>query len=267
MAYFQRLLLMTAATATIAMSGGFWIPQSGVQKMGDPNTPVNDLPTPYRTVRTGQLPPSMTKWAAVTAVEAAPDGNIYVVYRCNENSCAGRPEAPILKFDKSGKLLKSWGAGMFIFPHGARWTPGKPLGDRRTRQRRKRATGIQVQSGRQGADDAREGGGRRRGPGLFDQPTDVVVAANGDIFVTEGHCKATIESLNSPRTGNSSRPGARKDRVPASSSRPTPSRSIREAGCSWATGRTIESRSSTRTDNTSTHGNSLAGRADLHRQG
>ena len=25
------------------------------------------------------------------------------------------------------------------------------------------------------------------GPGLFDQPTDVVVAANGDIFVTDSH--------------------------------------------------------------------------------
>src|SRR5205814_258288 len=43
---------------------------------------------------------------------------IYVVHRCFENSCAGRPEAPILKFDSSGKLLKSWGAGAYVFPHG-----------------------------------------------------------------------------------------------------------------------------------------------------
>jgi hypothetical protein len=86
-------------------------PQSGVQ-------PINGLPNPYRTVRDWGRAPSGAKWAAVTAVEAAPDGSIYVVHRCHDNSCAGRPEPPILKFDPSGKLLKSWGEGMFIFPHG-----------------------------------------------------------------------------------------------------------------------------------------------------
>ena len=59
------------------------------------------------------------KWAAVTAVEPAPDGSIYVIHRCFANSCAGRSEAPILKYDADGKLLAAWGAGMFIFPHGA----------------------------------------------------------------------------------------------------------------------------------------------------
>ena len=49
------------------------------------------------------------KWAAVTAVEPAPDGSIYVIHRCFANSCAGRSEAPILKYNASGKLLKSLG--------------------------------------------------------------------------------------------------------------------------------------------------------------
>lgn len=70
--------------------------------------PVNDLPNPYRTVRDWGHPPDGAKWAAVTAVEAAPDGSIYVVHRCHDNSCAGRLEPPILKFSPSGKLLKSW---------------------------------------------------------------------------------------------------------------------------------------------------------------
>src|SRR5258705_1969064 len=81
--------------------------------------PRNDLPQPYRTTRDwGQLPPGV-KWAAVTAIEPAPDGTIYVIHRCFANSCAGRSEAPILKYDASGKLLASWGSGMFVFPHGA----------------------------------------------------------------------------------------------------------------------------------------------------
>ena len=81
--------------------------------------PLNDLPNPYRTVRDWGKPPGGVPWAAVTAVEVSPDGSIYVIHRCKDNSCAGRPEPPILKFDKSGKLLKAWGENMFVFPHGA----------------------------------------------------------------------------------------------------------------------------------------------------
>src|SRR5690348_17366720 len=71
------------------------------------STPRNDLPQPYKTTRDwGELPPGV-KWAAVTAVEPAPDGTIYVVHRCSANSCAGRPEAPILRYDANGRLLKA----------------------------------------------------------------------------------------------------------------------------------------------------------------
>src|ERR1700720_3764745 len=81
--------------------------------------PRNDLPQPYRTTRDwGELPPGV-KWAAVTAIEPAPDGTIYVIHRCFANSCAGRSEAPILKYNSSGKLLKTFGVGMFVWPHGA----------------------------------------------------------------------------------------------------------------------------------------------------
>src|SRR4029079_13218421 len=81
--------------------------------------PRNDLPQPYKTTRDwGQLPPGVV-WAAVTAIEPAPDGTIYVIHRCFENSCAGRSEAPIIRYDASGKILATWGQGMFIFPHGA----------------------------------------------------------------------------------------------------------------------------------------------------
>jgi len=67
--------------------------------------PRNDLPQPYQTTRDwGELPAGV-KWAAVTAIEPDPDGNIYVIHRCFANSCANRPEAPILKYNAAGKLL------------------------------------------------------------------------------------------------------------------------------------------------------------------
>src|SRR5919205_759738 len=77
------------------------------------DAPRNDLPQPYRTTRDwGELPAGV-KWAAVTAIEASPDGSIYVIHRCFANSCAGRSEPPILRFDKNGKLLNTWGENMF----------------------------------------------------------------------------------------------------------------------------------------------------------
>src|SRR3954463_16398128 len=71
--------------------------------------PRNDLPQPYTTSRDwGELPPGM-KWPAVTAVEPAPDGSLYVIERCFENSCAGSREPPILKYNAFGQLVRSWG--------------------------------------------------------------------------------------------------------------------------------------------------------------
>jgi len=150
--------------------------------------PRNDLPQPYRTTRDwGELPAGV-KWAAVTAVEPAPDGTIYVVHRCFANSCAGRSEAPILKYDASGKLLKSWGSGMFVFPHGA--TVDRAGNLWLTDARGENGKGHQVFKF---SPDGRvlmtlgKAGVSGSGPDLFDQPTDVVVSPAGDIFVTDSH--------------------------------------------------------------------------------
>ncbi len=153
-----------------------------------PNAPRNDLPQPYRTTRDwGQLPAGVT-WAAVTAVEPAPDGSIYVVHRCVANSCAGRSEPPILKFARDGRLLASWGQGLFVFPHGA--TVDRAGNLWLTDARGDAGKGHQVFKfspegkilltlGRAGVSGS--------SPDLFDQPTDVVVAPNGDVFVTDSH--------------------------------------------------------------------------------
>jgi hypothetical protein len=148
----------------------------------------NDLPQPYRTTRDwGQLPAGM-KWAAVTAVEPAPDGNIYVVHRCFANSCAGRSEPPILKFSPDGKLLASWGQGMFVFPHGGTVDRDGSLWI--TDARGENGKGHQVFKF---SPDGKvlmtlgKAGVSGSGPDLFDQPTDVVIAPNGDIFVTDSH--------------------------------------------------------------------------------
>jgi DNA-binding beta-propeller fold protein YncE len=151
-------------------------------------TPRNDLPQPYVTTRDwGQLPQGTT-WAAVTAVEPAPDGSIYVVHRCVANSCAGRSEPPILRFSADGRLLTSFGAGLFVFPHGATvdrqgnlWLTDARGADGKGHQVFKFSPDgkVLMTLGKAGV----SGGA----PDLFDQPTEVVVAPNGDIFVTDSH--------------------------------------------------------------------------------
>jgi DNA-binding beta-propeller fold protein YncE len=152
------------------------------------NAPRNDLPQPYRTTRDwGQLPPGV-KWAAVTAVEPAPDGTLYVIHRCFANSCAGRSEAPILKYDASGKLLKSWGEGMFNFPHGATvdrsgnlWvTDAGGEGGKGHQVFKFSPDGkVLMTLGKAGVSGS--------GADLFDQPNDVLVVPDGTIFVTDSH--------------------------------------------------------------------------------
>jgi DNA-binding beta-propeller fold protein YncE len=161
---------------------------SGLVLAQSKDAPRNDLPQPYQTTRDwGQLPPD-TKWAAVTAIEPAPDGTLYVIHRCFANSCAGRPEPPILKYDPNGKLLKSWGHGMFIFPHGA--TVDRDGNLWVTDARGENGKGHQVFKfdpdgkvlmtlGKAGVSGS--------GPDLFDQPTDVIVSPAGDVFVTDSH--------------------------------------------------------------------------------
>ena len=80
--------------------------------------PAFSQPNPYRLIENwAQLPPGVT-WGDVMAAEPDPNGNVYVFHRCSSNTCVGRSEPPILKFDASGRFLKSWGEGMFVWPHG-----------------------------------------------------------------------------------------------------------------------------------------------------
>ena len=181
----SRAKLVLLAVVLVPAFTGTSYAQAGAE-------PINNLPNPFRTVRDWAHPPGGAPWAAVTAVEAAPDGSIYVIHRCAGNSCDGRKEPPILKFNKAGQLLKSWGEGMFVFPHGATvdaqgnlWVTDAQIKDGKGYQVFKfNPDGkVLMTLGKAGVASAE--------PGLFDEPTDVLVAPNGDIFVTEGHTGGT----------------------------------------------------------------------------
>ena len=76
-------------------------------------------PNPYRTIENWAKLPDGRSWGSTSAVDIDRDGrSVWVAERCGANSCAGKADDSVLHFDASGKLIKSFGSGMFLFPHG-----------------------------------------------------------------------------------------------------------------------------------------------------
>jgi DNA-binding beta-propeller fold protein YncE len=148
-------------------------------------------------------------WGEVIRIHLDAQGNVWVFHRCfnvvpaGSATCIGRGPAnpPILEFDASGKLLKSFGVGLFAYPHGFTidgdgnlWTTD--VNDEATvlGMPAKNANGVVM--GEEVLKLSREGkilmmlgkeGVAGTGPDAFDRPTSVAVAPNGDIFVSDGH--------------------------------------------------------------------------------
>jgi sugar lactone lactonase YvrE len=151
--------------------------------------PANAPANPYRTVEGWARMPEGRAWGATSAVDVAPDGrSIWVGERCGANTCAGSSLPAILQFDEAGRLRTSFGAGMFVFPHGIHVDRGGNvwITDARARD----GKGHQVFKF---SPDGKllltlgKAGVAGEGPDVFNQPSDVVVAASGDVFVADGH--------------------------------------------------------------------------------
>ena len=193
-----------------AVAGAAFAATASAQQAAYPKP--TELPNPYRIVEGWPtLPATMNggKWGEVIRVHVAPDGNIWVFHRCfntvppGSAVCINRGAAnpPILQFDPSGKLLKSFGVGMFAYPHAFTIDAGGNLwvsdvNDEATvlGMSAKNAQGVVMgQEVMKLSSDGKvlmvlgKQGVAGNGPDTFDRPTGVAIAPNGDIFVTDGH--------------------------------------------------------------------------------
>ncbi|HET9370506.1 MAG TPA: peptidyl-alpha-hydroxyglycine alpha-amidating lyase family protein [Vicinamibacterales bacterium] len=209
------MTIITLAAAAIA-APGVW-PSSPVRAL-QAIAPTNDAPNPYETITGWAKMPDGRTWGSTSAVDIDKDGvSVWVAERCGQNSCwdnaAGTtsPLDVVLKFDSTGTLVKSFGAGMFIFPHGIHvdrdgniWvTDGQ---DNFPRRGRGAAADAPLPAppakiiGHQIYKFSPDGqllltlgkpGGNRPGepadPASFYQPNDVTTDADGNIYVAEGH--------------------------------------------------------------------------------
>ena len=200
----NSLRLNIAFAATLLATGGY--AQTDI-------APTNDLPNPYRTIAPwGKLPEGMT-WGAFNAVAIDTDGeSVWVATRCGANpdlppgespflfdTCSGSSVAPVLKLDASGNILKSFGADMFVFPHKIYVDPDGNVwvvDERGPNDRERRKSPNQNPKGHTVVKFSPEGkvlltigqaGVAGNPPDALTEPTSIVVAPSGDIFIAEGH--------------------------------------------------------------------------------
>ncbi len=181
-----------------AISSGFMLPPSGTT--GTPADDVTDpalrnLPNPNPTVITnwGLLPDGRV-WGSTAGADIGPDGHVWAYDRCGgglDGGCDRNLVDPIVKYDKdSGELLASFGAGLFVTPHGIHvdddgnvWVTdfaGNEAGTKGHQVIKFSPEGeVLMRLGEAGVPGS--------GPGQLNQPNDVITAPNGDIFVADGH--------------------------------------------------------------------------------
>jgi len=162
-----------------------WISGANARAQADPNA----APNPFRTVENWAKLPEGRSWGQVISADIDRDGkSIWVVERCGGTSCAKSDLAPVLKFDSSGNLVKSFGAGMIVRPHGLFIDKKNHVwvtdGDAEN------GKGDQVFEFSQDGKvllTLGKAGMAGDGPDTFNKPSDVLVAPNGNIFVADGH--------------------------------------------------------------------------------
>ena len=204
----------TVACAVVALCAVVGAQQTAAPAVA----PTNGAPNPYTTIEGWAKMPDGRTWGSTSAVDIDHDGtSIWVAERCGANTCwdqaAGKssPLDTVLKFDASGKLVKSFGAGMMVFPHGIYvdkdnniWvTDGQDNLPRRARGAAADAplpTPPSTIIGHQIFKFSPEGkllltlgkaGGNQPGqpadPASFYQPNDIITNSKGEIYVCEGH--------------------------------------------------------------------------------
>jgi sugar lactone lactonase YvrE len=183
------ILALMAAAATPLHAQGTTPNPNGGAPIPVPEAFNPYAPAPFRLVPNWPPPDPNVKW--VSPIQAEPDaqGNLWVLNR-------GTP--PLLKLDpKSGKVLFSFGTGVFAGPHGFTidnegnlYVTDCPLGPGTNQDLVKAGLGYQLFKF---SPDGKtlltigKAGVSKAGPDTLLCPTDVAVASNGDIFVTDGH--------------------------------------------------------------------------------
>lgn len=153
----------------------------------------NSAPNPYETIEGWAELPDNRTWGSTSAIYPTNDGRqIWVAERCGTNLCVGSDVDPVLLYDLDGNLVRSFGSGMITWPHGMYvdaddnvWVADAvgyapvPEGIGHTVMKFSPEGELLMRLGKEGISGD--------GTDVFNKPSDMLVAPNGDIFVADGH--------------------------------------------------------------------------------
>ena len=183
------------ARATFWLAAAGVIMLAGISAGGGPvqAQDPNSAPNPYHLAEHWAKLPNGRVWGQAIGVDIDRDGtSLWVFDRCGGKTCDGSNIAPIQKFDASGRLVASFGSGLFKWPHGLCAAPDGTVW----------VTDGTNQTVMQFGADGRllrtlgKPGVAGNGPDEFNSPSDVLVAPNGDIFVADGHGNFPVPNTN-----------------------------------------------------------------------
>jgi sugar lactone lactonase YvrE len=201
-----RSRFVFAALVSVAALGGWKVAAQTPARA--PAQVPDSQPNPYRTIENWAQIPAGRTWGSASGIDIDPDGkSVWIADRCAANGCLGSNLPMIFKFDSTGKVVKNFGAGEIVYPHGLHvdrqgnvWVvdgqsnrpapvagqpapppPAKPMGMQVVKFSPDGQVLMRLGTAGEAGTDERH----------FNQPSDVITSANGDIFVADGHGDAS----------------------------------------------------------------------------
>jgi DNA-binding beta-propeller fold protein YncE len=187
------------------------------QRGGTPETdripPVNSGANPYRVIRDwAQLNVEGRPWGGSNGVAIDRDGrSVWATDRCSPGTtpgCLGTKANPVHHFDESGKEIRSFGGGMFVWPHGIHadrdgnvWVtdaraPSPEDLKKLPGEANKGSVVVKFSPEGKVLMTLGKPGVRGNPPEALTDPTDIVTdPRNGDVYVAESHTDVADPNL------------------------------------------------------------------------
>jgi DNA-binding beta-propeller fold protein YncE len=208
-AVFTAAFVASAALQVASAQG----PQRGGTVQTEKQPPVNSGANPYRVIRDwAQLDNEARPWGGSNGVAIGRDGrSVWATDRCSPGTtpgCLGSRANPVHHFDDSGKEIRSFGGGMFVWPHGIHVDRDGNVWVTDARAASPEELTKYPGEGNKGSVVVKfspEGkvlltlgkpGVRGNPPDALTDPTDVVTdPGNGDVYVAESHTNVADPNL------------------------------------------------------------------------
>jgi DNA-binding beta-propeller fold protein YncE len=176
-------------------------------------TPVNTGANPYRVIRDwAQLTIENRPWGGSNGVAIDADGrSVWATDRCSPGTtpgCLGTKANPVHHFDPSGKEIRSFGGGLFVWPHGIHvdregnvWVADSRIASAEDLAKfpgesNKGSAVIKFSPDGKVLLTLGKPGVRGNPPQALTDPTDVVTdPTNGDVYVAESHTDVSDPNL------------------------------------------------------------------------